>query len=73
MISFFKKKVTPDLSLIGADMHSHLLPGLDDGLPDMDATLAFMRRLHDMGYSKLICTPHIMSDMYANSPSTIFP
>jgi len=73
MISFFKKKVTPDLSLIGVDMHSHLLPGLDDGLPDIDATLAFMRRLHDMGYAKLICTPHIMSDVYANSPSTILP
>lgn len=73
MFSFFKKKVTPDLSFIGADMHSHLLPGLDDGLPDIDLTLAFIRGLHNMGYSKLICTPHIIADIYPNSQATILP
>lgn len=75
MFSFFKKntKVTPDLSFIGADMHSHLLPGLDDGLKDLDTTVAFVQELHQLGYRKLICTPHIISDLYPNSPETILP
>ncbi len=75
MFSFFKKntKVTPDLSFIGVDMHSHLLPGLDDGLKDLDTTVAFVKELHELGYRKLICTPHIISDLYPNSPETILP
>ncbi|HEX6915453.1 MAG TPA: CpsB/CapC family capsule biosynthesis tyrosine phosphatase [Chitinophagaceae bacterium] len=70
---FGSKTTVPDLSFLGADMHSHLLPGLDDGLQQMEDTLHFMRRLRQMGYRKLICTPHILSDMYPNSPETILP
>lgn len=74
MFSFFgSKKVTPDLSFIGADMHSHLLPGLDDGLQEIDETMEYMKKLQQMGYKKFICTPHILSDMYPNSPETILP
>ena len=54
-------------------MHSHLLPGLDDGLSDLDTTLAFIKELHNLGYSKIICTPHILSGIYPNSPDTILP
>jgi len=67
------KVARPDLSFLGADMHSHLLPGLDDGLKTMDETMAFMQELQQMGYQKLICTPHILSDMHPNTPSTILP
>ena len=73
MFSLFKKKVTPDLSFIGVDMHSHLLPGLDDGLKDMETTVEFIRDLHSLGYTRLICTPHIFAELYPNSPETILP
>lgn len=74
MFSFFKKKVvTPNLSFIGVDMHSHLLPGLDDGLKDIETTISFIGELHAMGYTKLICTPHILAELYPNSPETILP
>lgn len=74
MFSLFgSKKIKPDLSFIAADMHSHLLPGLDDGLQNIEDTLDFMQELKDMGYQKLICTPHILSDVYPNSPETILP
>jgi protein-tyrosine phosphatase len=63
----------PDLSFLSVDMHSHLLPGLDDGLQTLDQTMAFMQQLKDMGYQKLICTPHILSDMHPNTPETILP
>jgi tyrosine-protein phosphatase YwqE len=73
MLSFlFKsKKVQPDLSFIGVDMHSHLLPGIDDGLKDLEDTVSFIRELHSLGYHKFICTPHVMSDLYPNTPETI--
>ena len=72
MFSLFKKStVQPDLSFIGIDMHSHLLPGLDDGLKELESTISFIEELHTLGYHKLICTPHIMSDLYPNTPDTI--
>ena len=74
MFSFLKKKeVRPDLSFIGVDMHSHLLPGLDDGVQTMAESLACIKTLQNLGYRKLICTPHVISDMYQNDGKTILP
>lgn len=74
MLSFFRSsKVKPDLSFIGADMHSHLLPALDDGLKTMDETIRFIQQLHSFGYQKFICTPHIIADLHPNGPETILP
>lgn len=60
-----------DLSLLKADMHSHLLPGIDDGSPDIETSLQLIRGMTDLGYSKLITTPHIMWDMYKNTRDII--
>jgi protein-tyrosine phosphatase len=74
MFGLFKSsKVNPDLSFLGVDMHSHLLPALDDGLQTMEETIFFIDELNKMGYEKLICTPHILSDVHPNSPQTILP
>ena len=74
MFGLFKSaSVKPDLSFIGVDMHSHLLPGLDDGLKTIEETVEYVQHLYQMGYQKLICTPHILSDVHPNSPSTILP
>ena len=61
MLFFGKKKVTQsvDLSWLGADMHSHLIPGIDDGAPDIATSLELIRGLQKCGYKKLITTPHI--------------
>lgn len=73
MFSLFSPKISPDLSFIGVDMHNHLLPGLDDGLGEIEQTIEFIKELKAIGYRKLICTPHIIFDMYPNSPATILP
>lgn len=75
MFNFFFRsgKATPDLSFIQVDMHSHLLPGLDDGVKTLETSVAFIRQLHNLGYTKLICTPHILSDIYPNTRQTILP
>ena len=76
MFDFLKKfgrTVDPDLSFLGADMHSHLLPGIDDGLQELEESVEFIKELQKLGYSKVICTPHILSDFYPNTPGTILP
>ena len=69
---FWKKKTEPvDLSWLGVDMHSHLIPGIDDGSPDMDSSIALIKELQQLGYRKLITTPHILSGLYPNTPEII--
>jgi tyrosine-protein phosphatase YwqE len=71
MFFFNKKASSPDFSSIGIDMHSHLLPGIDDGSPDLETSIDLIRSLEDLGFQKLITTPHIMGDMYPNTPEII--
>lgn len=59
------------LGVIGTDMHSHLIPGIDDGAPTMEASLELIMGLQSLGYQNLITTPHIMSDYYPNTPEII--
>ncbi|HEY6063046.1 MAG TPA: CpsB/CapC family capsule biosynthesis tyrosine phosphatase [Chitinophagaceae bacterium] len=60
-----------DFSLLKADMHSHLLPGIDDGSPDMMTSVILVKGMMELGYTKLITTPHIMWDMYKNTREII--
>ncbi|PKR81074.1 capsular biosynthesis protein [Brumimicrobium salinarum] len=52
-------------------MHSHLIPGIDDGSPSMQATIEMLKGFVDLGYEKVITTPHIMFDFYKNTPKII--
>lgn len=60
-----------DLSILKTDMHSHLIPGIDDGSKSMDETIAMLIKFKELGYNKVITTPHIMSDVYRNTPEII--
>ena len=51
---------------LGADMHSHLVPGIDDGAKTMEDSLNMVRSLADMGFRSIITTPHTMIDFYPN-------
>lgn len=52
-------------------MHSHLLPGVDDGVKTNAEAFAVIDQLMDMGYEKIITTPHIMTDYYGNTSESI--
>jgi protein-tyrosine phosphatase len=52
-------------------MHSHLLPGIDDGVKTHDEAFAVIRQFQDLGYRKLITTPHIMTDYYGNTAASV--
>ena len=73
MFGLFKNKKTEatDLSFLGVDMHNHLLPGLDDGAEDLQQSIQLITEMRALGYRRLICTPHVMADMYQNTPATI--
>ena len=65
--------VKNDLKILVTDVHSHLVPGVDDGAPDMTSALALISRLHHLGFERLVTTPHIMSDLYPNTPDILQP
>ena len=73
MFSIFKKKYTAktDFSGLRTDMHSHLLPAIDDGAADVPDSIELINGLLDLGYEKFITTPHIFWDMYKNDAATI--
>jgi len=75
MFSLFKKKGASNAGLnfdvIGVDMHSHVLPGIDDGAQDVSQSIELIRAMMDVGIRKIIATPHIMADYYRNTPETI--
>jgi len=56
--------------MITVDIHSHLIPRIDDGAKDIERSIELISSLKNMGYTKLITTPHI-SDMFPNSSETI--
>jgi protein-tyrosine phosphatase len=51
------------------DLHSHLLPGIDDGAPDLEASLAMGRAAVAGGVEAIVATPHV-SGTYPNDPRT---
>jgi len=52
-------------------MHSHIIPGIDDGAKNVNDSILMARRFVDLGFKKVIATPHIMADYYRNTPDTI--
>lgn len=72
MFSFFRKIAIPkDFSFLGTDLHSHLVPGIDDGAKTPEEALLLVRKLHGLGFRKIITTPHVMADLYPNTPEDI--
>lgn len=60
-----------ELGLLGVDMHSHFIPGIDDGAKTMRDSIELLRSMEEFGYRKVITTPHIMSDFFRNTPENI--
>ncbi len=74
MFNFFKKKEFFDAPVnlpFLTDMHSHILPGIDDGSPDIATSLMLIEQLYNLGIRKAIATPHIIGDLYRNNAATI--
>ena len=68
---FFKKKEKITFSLVDiglkADVHSHILPSVDDGSPDAVESVKILTELHRLGVRKCIFTPHVSRSMFPNT------
>lgn len=60
-----------DLGLLNCDIHSHFIPGIDDGAQTMKDSIELLKGIEDLGYKKVITTPHVMSDFFRNSSAVI--
>ncbi len=73
MLNFFKKeKISSEIFPMDfVDIHSHLLPGIDDGAKSMEDTIALISKLDTMGVQNFITTPHVLGSVWQNSSDTI--
>lgn len=70
MFSFFSKQKTIPTALV-TDMHSHLIPAIDDGVKSIQEACDVIDQLLNLGYKKFITTPHIMTDYFGNTASSV--
>jgi len=57
--------------ILRVDIHSHILPNIDDGAKDIEESVELIEALSKLGYKKLIATPHVMNEGYRNSSQKI--
>jgi len=71
---FFKKKKIPLTELFPqdfVDIHSHLLPGIDDGAKNLEHSIELIKKMSSLGIKNFITTPHVLGDIYPNSSTVI--
>lgn len=78
MFGFFKKKNETTIqqdsrnwSFLATDMHSHFIPGIDDGPATMPESIALLKLVEQAGYSRIVTTPHISLDYFPDTESKI--
>ena len=73
MFNIFRKKpILADLIPEGCiDIHSHVLPGIDDGAKNINESLELISQMKEMGFSKIIGTPHTYQGLYDNTNESI--
>jgi len=71
---FLKRKKLPLTELFPTDfvdIHSHLLPGIDDGAKDINHSITLIKKMRSYGIKNFITTPHVLGDVYPNSSLVI--
>jgi len=66
-----KKEVSKNIEYLKTDIHSHLIPGIDDGSKSMEESIALLKNFEKLGYTKIITTPHIMTKAFNNTKVSI--
>lgn len=55
------------------ELHCHIIPGVDDGSPEMELSLQYLQALSDMGLERVVFTPHRTDPSFKNTPEIIEP
>jgi len=69
-LQFLSKKEVPFKEIIPqgyVDIHSHLLPGIDDGVHTIYQSAYIIEQFEKLGIKKMITTPHVMQDVWPNT------
>lgn len=54
------------------DLHSHLIPSIDDGLDSLSDSVEIIKKFENLGFKKIITTPHIMFSRFPNTQKNIY-
>ena len=71
---FFKKKKVDIINFFPedfVDIHSHLLPGIDDGAENMEDSIALIKTMRSYGIKNFVTTPHVLGEVYPNTSKSI--
>lgn len=72
MFNFFRKKNdTPAELFFHTDIHSHIIPGIDDGSPSAEVSAKLINRMKSWGLTRIIATPHVTESTFENTPQTM--
>ena len=55
------------------DIHTHILPGVDDGSKNIEDTLVMLRIAHNSGTRQMVATPHMFLDLFENYDFLLCP
>lgn len=72
LFSIFNKKGAIELPFT-TDIHCHILPGVDDGSPDVDTSIALVERMQKWGIKRIIASPHVTESSFENTPDILDP
>ena len=73
IFDFFSRKSEPATLPFETDVHCHVLPGVDDGSPDVETSCRLIEQMNQWGIRNIIATPHITADTFENTPDTLDP
>ncbi|WP_270516925.1 tyrosine-protein phosphatase [Sanguibacteroides sp. AM78-02pH3A] len=68
---FFRKRSVKQYFFYGHDLHSHILPGLDDGVKTVEESAEIVKRMLKLGVKRFTFTPHIVYPLLMNGPENI--
>ena len=68
-----RRKALVDFSNLVWDIHSHVVPGVDDGANSLEEAMEMLEHMARLGYRGMVVTPHIMADLYPNTRAELEP
>lgn len=71
MFHFFSKPAEPIKLWFDTDIHCHVLPGVDDGSPDVETSVTLVRELGELGIKRIMASPHITRTTFENTPESL--
>jgi len=70
---FAAKRPQLSYSVLETDIHSHFIPGIDDGCKSVEESVGLLENMYSCGFRNIVCTPHVQDEYYRNSRDTILP